>query len=114
MQKGKIYKGTAIVLFALIFIGAVAAGNSELLRAVAGGDFNFGIFLYIAAFGLLACIPVYGTGDILETSCACKCGNDEKENEASSCSCSDGWICKKCSVKNENISTFCKNCGEYK
>lgn len=73
MQKGKVYKATAIILFALIFVGAVIVGDFELLRAFTGGDFNFGVFIYIAATGLLSCIPIYGIGDVLEEKKKCRC-----------------------------------------
>ncbi|MBE6912655.1 MAG: hypothetical protein E7473_09030 [Ruminococcaceae bacterium] len=113
MTKGKVYKGIAIILFALIFIGAVAVGNSEIFRVISEDEFNFGVFFYILITGLLACIPIYGIGDAVEAKGLCNCGNAEKSNESAPPS-SDGWICKKCSVKNDSLSAFCKNCGEYK
>ena len=27
---------------------------------------------------------------------------------------SDVWICKKCNTRNEGLSRYCKDCGEYK
>ena len=26
----------------------------------------------------------------------------------------DGWVCKKCSAKNDSCAQFCKDCGTYK
>ena len=116
MQKGKLYKGIAIILFALIFIGAVAMGNSEILRALAEGDFNFGAFFYMVIFGFIACIPIYGIGEVLEEKSCGHCRTVSSESSAieKETAFPDGWICRKCSIKNDSLSSFCKNCGEYK
>lgn len=116
MQKGKVYKGIAIILFALIFIGAVSVGNSGIFKAFTEGNFNFSIFLYMTVFGFVVCVPIYGIGELLELkSCEhCKRSFSTEVFDDNKESSSDGWICKKCAIKNDTLSAFCKNCGEYK
>ena len=133
MKVGKVCKGTSIVLFILDLIGSIVLGNE-----LGGHDFNWVIFLYGIIAGFIFCLAIYALGEIID-QLECSNGNtyelyqllkkivpkEEKKTEPPKSYLSSpaptvkqradgGWICKKCSTKNDSSAQFCKNCAAYK
>lgn len=130
MKIDKICKSVSVVIFILGFIGSIIIAAN-----ISYDGFNLLAFIIGIISEFIFCLPLYALGEILERieNLDSKVDrffystknllSDKKTEPVNTTTRSiypsvkttdGGWICNKCSTKNDLGIQYCKNCGEYK